>query len=111
MEKKLKALLEEYPSINSKIFTPTRLLILNLLKFHKDGLQFREFQESIQISDGNLYSNLEILKSLSLIESEKIDIDNKSIELYTISAEGLTKLNKTNKWMNKLQDFGDQNEK
>lgn len=110
MEKKLKELLEKYSSINSKIFTPTRLLILNLLKFHKDGLQFREFQESIHISDGNLYSNLELLKSLSLINSEKVDLDNKSIEIYTLSIEGLTELNKINKWLKDLQDFGDQNE-
>ena len=108
MEEKLKTIIDGYYSINSKIVSPTRLLILNLLKFHKDGLQFREFQESINISDGNLYSNLELLKEISLINSEKIDIDNKSIEIYILTSEGLNELNKTNKWMKNLQDFGDQ---
>ena len=110
MEEKLKTIIEEYNSINPKLVTPTRLLILTLLKFHKDGLQFREFKESIHISDGNLYSNLEILKSISLISSEKVDIDNKTIELNSISLEGLSELDKTNEWMKKLRDFGDQNE-
>lgn len=94
MEKKLKSLIDSYYSINPKIVTPIRLLILNLLKFHKDGLQFREFKEAIQISDGNLYSNLEILKGLSLINSEKVDIDNKSIEIYSLTSEGLIELKK-----------------
>ena len=107
MEKKLRELLDEYYTMNPKIFTPTRLLILNLLKFHRDGLQFREMMESIQISDGNLYSNLEILKTLLLIISEKVEIDNKTIELYSISTEGLNELSHISEWLKKIQEFGD----
>ena len=108
MEEKLKQIIESYYSVNSKVVTPTRLLFLSLLKFHKEGLQFREFKESIQISDGNLYSNLEILKSFSFITSEKIEIDNKLIEVYNITPKGQAELKKTQKWLKNLQEFGDQ---
>jgi hypothetical protein len=102
MEKKLQMILDEFYQINSKIFTPTRILILNLLLFHRDGLQFREFVESIKISDGNLYSNLEILKSLSVIHSEKEQIDNKMLEIYEITEKGITELKKINTWIQNM---------
>ncbi len=103
MEKILREILDEYYHINSKIFTPTRILILNLLKFHRDGLQFREMKESIRISDGNLYSNLEILKKLNLIQLEKVQIDNKMLDCYSISKEGTQELSKIDKWQLKLK--------
>jgi DNA-binding MarR family transcriptional regulator len=103
MEKILQQILEEYDHINSKIFTPTRILILNLIQFHREGLQFRELKEGIKISDGNLYSNLELLKNLDLLESEKVQIDNKMLEIYTITEKGAQELAKIDSWLQKLQ--------
>ncbi|MHA1674466.1 MAG: transcriptional regulator [Promethearchaeota archaeon] len=103
MDKILKQILDEYYLINSKIFTPTRILILNLLHFHRDGLQFREMNESIKISDGNLYSNLEMLKNLTVIQSEKVQIDNKMLEIYTISEKGIQELAQIDLWLQKFK--------
>ena len=103
MKKTLRQILDEYDHINSKIFTPTRILILNLIKFHREGLQFRELKEGIKISDGNLYSNLEMLKNLELIESEKVQIDNKKLEIYTITEKGARELARIDSWFQKLK--------
>jgi len=107
MEKNLREILERYHRVNVKLFTPTRLLILHMLNFHRDGLQFRELVESIKISDGKMYSDLEILKGLDLVESEKIEIDNKKIEIYSITTNGGEELEKIRSWLKKLYELGE----
>ena len=103
MENNLKKIISIYDDIESHKFSATRLMLLSFLKLHRDGLQFRELKARISISDGKLYANLEKLKDLAVINSEKLKIDNKMLEVFMITPEGEKILEKTFEWVNYLR--------
>ena len=111
MEKLTQEILEKYTKIDPKIFTPTRILLLYLLKFYKDGIQYRELKENLKISDGKLYSNLELLKEIGSINVEKVQIDNKMIEIYTLNDSGKEIIDDISDWIDKLNTMVNKIEK
>lgn len=104
-------LLETSETLNSQTLSVTRCVILALLSYFVDGVQFRELKASLRISDGKLISNLKILKKLGYIEKSEVEIDRKKIDLYSLNSKGRKELSKITEWMNlieKLTKEGDE---
>ena len=58
--------------INSKACTLNRSLLLALCYYFIDGIQFRELKTALNISDGNLSSNLRVLTKVDYLKEEEL---------------------------------------
>lgn len=103
-DKTIKDLIENSMKINSKAFNITRCILLGLLTFYKDGLQFRELKSLLgNISDGKLQSNLDFLLEMEYIKRIRIELDKKYIQVYMIGDPGKIEIKKILKWMEILK--------
>ena len=105
-EKFIKNLIENSKKINSKAFTLTRCILLALMNFNKDGLQFRELIPLLNISDGKLKSNLDFLEEVGYINKVQIQLDQKKLHIYLITEEGENELKNIISWMEILANLG-----
>ena len=92
-------LLETSETLNSQVLSLTRCVILALLAYFVDGVQFRELKASLKISDGKLISNLNLLKKLGYVEKNEVEVDRKKIDVYSLNSKGRNELNKITEWM------------
>ncbi len=104
-KKFIKNLIENSKKINSKAFTLTRCILLALMKFNKDGLQFRELTPLLNISDGKLKSNLDFLGEVGYIDKVQIKLDQRKIHIYLITEEGENELKNIINWMEILANL------
>ncbi|HEC37600.1 hypothetical protein LCGC14_0471570 [marine sediment metagenome] len=98
-DKIIKEIFEKKNQINSTSFTITRFMLLTLLSYFIDGLQFRELKASLKVSDGNISSNLLYLAKMGYINKNAIEFDNKKLHYYTITENGKVELKKILNWM------------
>ena len=96
----VKELIEKSNKINSSAFNLSRLMILALTSFIRDGLQYRELKALLNVSDGKLQSDLDNLKEMGYIEKIKVDLDNKKATIYMIKDPGKKELLKIILWIN-----------
>ncbi len=101
----IESILEGYKKINSDIFTLTRILLLIFISYFKDGLQFRELKNALNISDGKLISNINKLNRMGYIKKEKITLDNKKLDIYLICEKGRKELNKIKKFTRNINQI------
>jgi DNA-binding MarR family transcriptional regulator len=99
----IKDLIENSRKINSKAFNLTRCILLSLIGFYKDGLQFRELKVFLNISDGKLQSNLDFLLEMGYIRKFKVELDQKTIHIFMIDKLGINELKKIIKWVDFLK--------
>lgn len=92
-------LLEISESVNDIIISFTRCLILTLLAYFMDGIQYRELKAALKISDGKLISNLNKLTELQYIEKFEEEIDHRKIDVYTLTENGRKELERIIEWM------------
>jgi len=93
-------LVSEAKPLNSKIFSLPRLLILlSLENLDEDGAQYRELKAGLDMEDGVLYSNLNVLKKMGYIKENKIKVENKKMSSFTITEEGKNALAAMKKWL------------
>jgi DNA-binding MarR family transcriptional regulator len=92
-------LLEASETLNTQTLSLTRCVILALLAYFVDGVQFRELKASLKISDGKLISNLNLLKRLGYIEKAEVEIDRKKVDVYSLNLKGRKELDKITEWM------------
>jgi len=92
-------LLETSEILNSQVLSLTRCVILALLAYFVDGVQYRELKASLKISDGKLISNLKLLKKLGYVEKNEVEVDRKKIDVYSLNPKGRNELNKIIEWM------------
>lgn len=92
-------LLETSETLNSQVLSLTRCVILALLAYFVDGVQYRELKASLKISDGKLISNLKLLKKLGYVEKNEVEVDRKKIDVYSLNPKGRNELNKIIEWM------------
>lgn len=85
--------------INSRATSLTRCLILSLLIYFADGLQYRELKAALNISDGKLISNLNQLEKFSYIKKSTIKFDNRKLTVYSITNIGTREVKKMTEWM------------
>lgn len=76
-----------------------RCLILSLLNYFIDGLQYRELKAALKISDGKLISNLNQLEKFSYIKKSTIKFDNRKLTVYSITNSGKKEMKKITEWM------------
>jgi DNA-binding MarR family transcriptional regulator len=88
MSDNISLLLEISGRINEKVISLTRCLILTLLAYFVDGLQFRELKAALKISDGKLMSNLSQLVAMGYVEKSVIKLEKRDLTLYFLTAHG-----------------------
>ena len=85
--------------MNGSAMSLLRCLILVMLSFYIDGLQYRELKSAFNISDGKLSSNLKQLEKFGYLKKDAIQFDNKKMTLYTLTKEGQLEVKKMGEWM------------
>lgn len=99
----LKSLLESYSKLNRTSESLTSCLVLGMLKYAgKDGLQYREFQSSLNITDGRLIAILAKLEELRYIKRQMARLGSREISIYSITEEGKENLKTIVDWMENL---------
>lgn len=99
MKDDIQALVSASDKINSKAASKLRCLILAILSYYIDGLQYRELKSAFGVSDGKLVSNLNQLETFGYVEKTKIQFDNKKMNIYTLTKEGKNEIKKISEWM------------
>lgn len=108
MQNDVLSLLNESQALNAKVFSLVRLkLLASLAALGPDGATYRELKAALDINDGVLYSNLNVLKDMGYLISEKITFERKELELFTITAEGHDEWTRTRNWLCKFLSCGD----
>lgn len=74
--------------INSQTFSLPRFLVLTLLAYFEDGLQYRELKSALKVSDGKLISNLNKLRHMAYVKKYQEKIGNRKMDVYEITEEG-----------------------
>ena len=96
-------LLEAYERLNSRIVSLTRCVILSLLAYFVDGIQFRELKEALKMSDGKLISNLNELRTMGYIVKSEAEVDRRKVDVYSLTEKGRIELSKVVEWMKLVQ--------
>lgn len=103
MQEDFLKIIDESKALNSKLFTLIRLqLMANLSLFGADGITYRELKAGLNLSDGVLYSNLQILQEMGYVKESKVRFENKELQLLQITPEGLEEWNNVHKWLCKF---------
>ena len=89
--------------LNSRIVSLTRCLILSLLAYFVDGIQFRELKGALKMSDGKLISNLNGLRAMGYIVKSEAEVDRRKVDVYSLTAKGRIELSKVVEWMKLIE--------
>lgn len=92
MDDEIQQFMEVSKKINSRSLSFTRFVILTLLSYFKDGLQFRELRIALGISDGKLFSNLNRLQKMGYIKKFTIMYDHKKLYVFSLTETGKAEL-------------------
>lgn len=103
MNDEISLLLNKSEKINGVTISLTRSLILTLLSYFMDGIQWRELKASLNISDGKLISNLNKLIELQYINKCKEKINNRKVDIYVLNDNGKRELERIVEWMDILK--------
>ena len=98
-EDEIQKLLDLSDKLSSKTVTLTRCLILGLLSYFADGIQYRELKSALKMSDGKLIANLNELKTMGNITKSEVQVDQRTIDIYSLTERGRNELNKIIEWM------------
>ncbi len=102
MNDEIQELLDISEKLNSKTISSVRCLILGLLSYFADGIQYRELKSALNLSDGKLIANLNELKAMNYIRKSEVEIDQKRVDVYFLSDQGRNELAKIIEWMKKI---------
>ncbi|MFA5294978.1 MAG: transcriptional regulator [Methanoregulaceae archaeon] len=101
------SIVNESQALNAKMFSLVRLkLIASLAALGPDGATYRELKAALEINDGVLYSNLNVLKDFGYLTSEKIIFEGKELELFAVTSQGLDEWARTREWLCKFLQCG-----
>jgi DNA-binding MarR family transcriptional regulator len=93
-------------TINSKIITLGRLDLLILIFYSIEGIQYRELKAALNLSDGKIKSDLDVLLNLGYIEKNEVELDNRSLTIFLITESGKNEIEKIKKWMKMYSEIG-----
>lgn len=102
MKDDIKTLFDASETMNGSVLSLTRSLILFMLTYYREGLQFRELKTALRVSDGKLGSNLIKLELFGYLEKRAIQFDNKKLTIYMLTPEGQIEVNKMGEWMESM---------
>ncbi|HEV2519992.1 MAG TPA: transcriptional regulator [Thermoplasmata archaeon] len=99
----LLTLVEEAKSLNSDLFSLTRLqLMASLAGLGRDGSSYRELKAALQLSDGALHSNLKVLEGMGYVARSEARIENKDLATIHITDEGQSAWTQVREWILKF---------
>lgn len=104
----LNDLIEQSKALNEKSLSLTRCLLMALMKFNEDGIQFRELKTILNISDGKLKSNLDFLEEVNYIKKVQVQLDQKKMHIYMLTEAGKKEIKKLVEWIQifqKVEEF------
>jgi len=107
----ISSLLENSDKLNASAMSLIRCLILALLSYFVDGIQYRELKVALKISDGKLIANLNKLRDMQYVEKSEVEINHNKIDIYTLGPKGRHELNKVIEWMELVQRVANEEEK
>ena len=94
------SILAESEGLNAKVFSLVRFkLLASLAALGQDGATYRELKAALDINDGVLFANLNVLKDMGYLTSGKITSEGKELELYTITPEGQDEWKRMRAWL------------
>jgi len=94
------SVMNESQALNAKVFSLVRLkLLASLAVLGPDGATYRELKAALDINDGLLFANLNVLKENGYLVSGKVTSDGKELELYSITPDGLDEWNRVRDWL------------
>jgi DNA-binding MarR family transcriptional regulator len=108
MKDEIQELLDLSEKLNSKTVSVTRCLILGLLVYFADGIQYRELKSALKISDGKLIANLNELRTMGYISKSEVEIDQRKIDVYSLTEKGRNELNKVIEWTKTIEKIANQ---
>ncbi len=101
------SVMEESQALNSKIFSLVRMKLLeSLVALGADGATYRELRAALDVKDGVLYSNLNVLQEMGYIKLAEIEFEGKKLDSYTITPEGRAEWEQVKKWLCKFLACG-----
>ena len=103
MNDEIQLLLETSQRINSKTISLTRCLLLTLLGYFADGLQYREMKAALKMSDGKLISNLNRLEAMGYIKKSIAELERRKLAIYSLTPKGGKEVKKITEWMSLVQ--------
>jgi DNA-binding MarR family transcriptional regulator len=103
IEDEIQQFLSLSDKLNTKTVTLTRFLILGLLSYFIDGIQYRELKNALKISDGKLIANLNELKTMDYITKSSVQVDQRTIDIYNLTEKGRNELSKIIKWTKTIE--------
>jgi DNA-binding MarR family transcriptional regulator len=107
-EDEIQKLLDLSEKLSSKTVTLTRCLILGLLSYFADGIQYRELKTALKMSDGKLIANLNELKTMGYIGKSEVQVDQRAIDVYALTEKGRAELTKIIKWMKTIEKIANE---
>jgi DNA-binding MarR family transcriptional regulator len=107
-EDQIQKLLDLSDKLSSKTVTLTRCLIMGLLAYFTDGIQYRELKTALKMSDGKLIANLNELKTTGYIGKSEVQVDQRTIDVYSLTEKGRNELNKIVEWMKTIEKIANQ---
>jgi DNA-binding MarR family transcriptional regulator len=107
-EDEIQKLLDLSDKLSSKTVTLARCLILGLLAYFTDGIQYRELKTALKMSDGKLIANLNELKTIGYIDKSEVQVDQKTIDVYSLTEKGRNELNKIIGWMKTIEKIANE---
>ncbi len=104
-------LLTTSEKMNSRTISLTRCQILALLSYFLDGIQYRELKSALKLSDGKLIANLNLLRTMEYIRKSEADVDQRKVDVYSLTAKGKNELNRIVEWMKFVQSVASEGDK
>jgi len=102
MKDAIQELFDASEKMNGSAMSLIRCLILVILNYYRDGLQFRELKAAFGISDGRLASNLNKMEEFGYLEKSSVEFDNKTLTVYYLTPEGVNEVKKMGLWMESI---------
>mgnify|MGYP001591404507 CR=1 FL=1 len=101
------SLIKESEALNSSVFSLIRLQLLSsIADVGKDGVAYRELKAAFGVSDGALFTNLKFLEETGYVTSKEITLEEKKLQSYQITKEGLLAWEQIKKWLKKFVESG-----
>jgi DNA-binding MarR family transcriptional regulator len=105
MKDNIIGLVAEAKALNSKVFSlPLILILVSLEDLGDDGSSYRELKAGLDLEDGILFSNLNVLEEMGYIKSRDVTVEKKKMTSYAITKEGKENLEALRSWFKKVLD-------
>jgi DNA-binding MarR family transcriptional regulator len=94
------ALLSDATALNPQLVSLPRIQLMQTLRLYdQDGIEFRELQARMGMSDGKLLSNLYALRNLGVIAERKVPVEKKTVTTYQITDAGRAEWDRARAWL------------